>query len=127
MAKHKGIASATTTSKAEVAAAVEAIGHLHHMLGVVTGSLTTAKHAARAMLNNAHALPGGVPREAAVAFAKLRLEVAHNDALTLETLRSIVEAIPVPELELALRSRNAGIKTVDRVIPPGMEDMTGVD
>ena len=127
MAKRKGIASATTASKAEVASAVEAIGHLHHMLGVITGSLATAKHAARAMLNHAHALPGGVPKEAAVAFAKLRLEVAHNDALTLETLRSVVEAIPVPELELALGSRNPGVKAVDRVIPPGMEDMAGVD
>ena len=90
-------------TKAETACAVEAIGHLRHMLGRITASLAAAKHTARTLLNHSHALPGGVPREAAVAFAKLRLEVAHQDALTLETLRAIVAAVPVPEVQLITR------------------------
>jgi len=89
-----------TPSNAEIVASVEAIGHLHHVLKEITSSLAMAKKAARTLLDYSHAIPGGVQKDAAVAVAKLRLEVAHNETLTLGTLRSVVEAVPVPEVQL---------------------------
>jgi hypothetical protein len=88
-------------SNAEIQVSLEAIGQLHYILGKITGQLATAKNVARTLLDHSGAIPGGVPSEAAVAVAKLRLEVAHNETLTLDTLRAVVEAIPVPEVELS--------------------------
>lgn len=85
-------------SNAEITASVEAIGRLHHLLKDITDSLVSARSSARALVENAHALPGGIPREAALAIAKLRLELAHDHTLTLDTLRSVVESIPVPDV-----------------------------
>ena len=112
-----GSASGVPT-KAETACAVEAIGRLHHMLGGISASLAAAKKAAGTLLNHSHALPGGVPREAAIAFARLRLEVAHQDALSLETLRSVVEAVPVPEVTLTTGSASTGRKAPHGTIWP---------
>jgi hypothetical protein len=91
---------AKTPSNAEIAASVEAIGHLHHMLKEITRSLALAKETARTLLDHSHAIPGGVPKEAAIAVAKLRLEVAHNETLTLDTLRCVVQTIPLPDVQL---------------------------
>jgi hypothetical protein len=93
--------AAEAPTKAEVAAAVEAIGRLHHMCAGIAGTLAMARITAEKLLQHSHALPGGVPRDAALAFTKLRLEVAHGDMLTLDTLRSIVAAVPVPEVRLS--------------------------
>jgi len=103
----KPSAGANTPSNAEIAAAVEAIGRLHYMLKSISGTLETAKISARTLVDHWHALPGGVPREAAVAVAKLRLEMAHEGTLTLDTLRSVVEAIPVPEVQIEIATGRA--------------------
>ncbi len=93
-------------SRAEIAASVEAIGHLHHMLRGINGSLAIARNAARALLAHSHALPGGVPEQAAIAVSRLRLELAHSETLSLETLRAVVDTIPVPEVSLSTETQN---------------------
>jgi hypothetical protein len=108
-------------TNSEIAACVEAIGQLHHALAEITRSLTKAKKTARTFLDHCHAIPGGVPQEAAVAFAKLRLEVAHDEALSLETLRSLVEAVHVPEVHLSMTSGAAPGQTPHRDQNPGDE------
>jgi len=92
-------------SNAEIQVSVEALGQLHYILKKIDGHLATAKDVARTLLDHSRAIPGGVPGEAAVAVAKLRLEVAHNETLTLDTLRAVVEAIPVPEVRLSRAHR----------------------
>jgi len=106
-------------TNSEIAACVEAIGQLHLVFAQITRSLTKAKKAARTFLDHSHAIPGGVPQEAAVAFAKLRLEVAHDEALSLETLRSLVEAVPVPEVQLSMTSGTAQGQAPHRDQNPG--------
>ena len=103
----KPSAGANTPSNAEIAAAVEAIGRLHYIFRSISGSLEKAKTTATVLVDHWNALPGGVPREAAVAVAKLRLEIAHEGTLTLGTLRSVVEAIPVPEVQVEIAAGRA--------------------
>lgn len=97
-------AGVNTPSNSEIAAAVEAIGRLHYTFRSISNTLEKAKTTATVLVDHWHALPGGVPREAAVAVAKLRLEIAHGGTLTLDTLRSVVEAIPVPEVQIQIAS-----------------------
>jgi len=98
--------AANSPSNAEIAAAVEAIGRLHYTFKSISNTLEKAKTTATVLVDHWHALPGGVPRDAAVAVAvaKLRLEIAHGGTLTLDTLRSVVEAIPVPEVRIQIAS-----------------------
>lgn len=110
-------AATKTASNSEILASVEAIGRLHHILKGVDGSLALAKGFARVLLDNAHALPGGVPRDAAVAIARLRLEVAHRDGLTLDTLRALVDAVPVPQARMR-KACDAAQATGPRPAPP---------
>jgi len=108
-------------SNTEALASIEAIGRLHHILKGIDGSLVLAKGFARVLLDNAHALPGGLPREAAVAVARLRLEVAHGDALTVETLRALVGAVPVPQVRLQAACETSGAVVGGRAATAAVE------